>query len=423
MRYFSSILLLASCSYNDDLHPTCGNIRPGECYAVPGVSENLPKDWPIDLVRYYQSKAGIGECKTGKPTCDENYNVIKCEGEGPLPMDYEICDDLDNDCNNIVDDRISSLDPYYFEPGDHGLEVYPCVCEHSYAYCDDGIWECYEEPTEEVCNGWDDDCDGSIDEHVLDDWTMQERVCYSGNPEWTYANLPCRTGVFQCVYGNIECVGEITPSSEQCNNIDDDCDGEIDDGLEFAASRLIGDFIYDFDTSGSMGGTINSVKTATGSFSSQYQNDERYKFGIVDAAASINYVSLRQNLTDFNTFQIALNNINANGSGSESVPESIYMICHRDNPLNINWTIGNPKAVFVFTDEPAQIYQNTWLTDIDIINTCLETSTRVFIWSNNRPDFEPIAVFSGGLHFDLINDSIVIENDLNSIMLSSCQNE
>jgi hypothetical protein len=415
---FLFLVLASSCTVADNLHKVC----PEVCYQW---------DFPWN---------GIGECFPGVPTCDENGDVIHCEGGDILPS-QETCDGLDNDCSGLADDYIYPVHHWDFDPGRFGLDIYPCkflgACFNSIAYCENTEWLCSYWNTdaelrddrhdvvdqEERCDNIDGDCDGQVDEEVFDRYTLQERVCYSGNPVDSFANLPCRPGVLQCVTGEPQCLGEITPEWERCNSIDDDCDGWIDDGLEVAEGHLVGDFLDVFDTSGSMSGTIQAVKTAKDNYSVQFRDDPRYRFGIVDAAAQSGYVNLRQDLTDFGTYQVTLNNLSANGNGSESIPEAIWYVCDQNNPMGINWTPESARTLFVFTDEAAQIYQNTWLSEADIINACLETGTRVFIWSNNRPDFESLAVFSGGLHFDLINDPIVLENDMNSILLLSCVSE
>ncbi|HSA34540.1 MAG TPA: MopE-related protein, partial [bacterium] len=76
----------------------------------------------------------------------------------------------------------------------------------------------------ESCNDRDDDCDDLVDE---------------GNPgggEACQSALPgiCRQGITTCVGGNIACVPIIAPATqpEECNNLDDDCDDEIDEDFK-----------------------------------------------------------------------------------------------------------------------------------------------------------------------------------------------
>lgn len=56
-----------------------------------------------------------------------------------------------------------------------------------------------------------------------------KRACYSG-PSGTANVGRCKAGVQECVGGQwSSCLGEVTPQNEICNNIDDDCDGHIDE--------------------------------------------------------------------------------------------------------------------------------------------------------------------------------------------------
>jgi hypothetical protein len=70
----------------------------------------------------------------------------------------------------------------------------------------------------EVCNGLDDDCNGTPDDNpaqVGDDCGVDEGQC--------------TVGVYECNSGALECTG-VPASAEECDNIDNDCDGDVDDG-------------------------------------------------------------------------------------------------------------------------------------------------------------------------------------------------
>jgi len=56
-------------------------------------------------------------------------------------------------------------------------------------------------------------------------------TCYTG-PEGTDGVASCRVGTMSCRGGTWSaCDGEVLPAVEQCNGLDDDCDGEVDDGV------------------------------------------------------------------------------------------------------------------------------------------------------------------------------------------------
>jgi hypothetical protein len=107
----------------------------------------------------------------------------------------------------------------------------PCLpgenCDESQDIC---IPDCV--PTnvpETLCNGIDDNCNGEIDE----DYTSRPTTCGAGEC--------ASTGQTICVEGVEEdtCTPGI-PSAEVCDNLDNDCDGTIDNGFNVGMSCTVG---------------------------------------------------------------------------------------------------------------------------------------------------------------------------------------
>ncbi|MCA9516625.1 MAG: hypothetical protein KC635_16905, partial [Myxococcales bacterium] len=76
------------------------------------------------------------------------------------------------------------------------------------------------EPAVETCNGNDDDCDGFIDEEV-----GAGAACETTNALGTCTGVTVCSGA-----AGLRCNAP-TPAEETCNGVDDDCDGETDEGF------------------------------------------------------------------------------------------------------------------------------------------------------------------------------------------------
>ncbi len=126
----------------------------------------------------------------------------------------EVCDGKDNDCNGQVDDHPAQVG----DPCQQGLPL-PCTpgiyaCTAGQLVCSGSVMAAAE-----TCNNVDDDCDGTIDDGDPG----------GGGPCGT-AEGDCIQGFNHCVNGTLQCVGSTGPTSEACDNRDNDCDGMIDEG-------------------------------------------------------------------------------------------------------------------------------------------------------------------------------------------------
>lgn len=163
-------------------------------------------------------------CQEGTVQCNVNDGgwFVAFAGKIPTP---EVCNNQDDDCDGLQEQARETQALLGVARCGEGTctvkSLTTCVAGQTRA-CSAGA------PSAEVCNGLDDDCNGTIDENCscrVD----EPRSCYTGPSETRDAGV-CRVGTRSCSNGRYtRCMGEVKPSQELCNALDDDCDGQVDE--------------------------------------------------------------------------------------------------------------------------------------------------------------------------------------------------
>ena len=89
---------------------------------------------------------------------------------------------------------------------------------------------CSKQP--ELCNGYDDNCNGKVDEGLTQPcFTGPSGCIMSTGGSYSCKGL-CKAGSQTCNNGIWSaCSGQIVPQAEICNNLDDNCNDKVDEGL------------------------------------------------------------------------------------------------------------------------------------------------------------------------------------------------
>ena len=194
--------------------------------------------------------------------------------ETTYPDAAERCDEVDNDCDNEVDEDVQ--DVWYVDADGDGFgnaEQSIDSCDPPGGFVENNI-DCDDlEPLSypgntEVCDGIDNDCDTNIDEDVL--LTFYTDADGDG---YGVEELPveaCEESGLSAVFGDCDDTNlAISPAAaELCDSVDNDCDGatDEDDALDAAT------FYADSDSDGY--GDAAATTTACAAPSGYVDNDE-----------------------------------------------------------------------------------------------------------------------------------------------------
>ncbi len=255
-------------------------------------------------------------CRHRGDVDDDGFDTVAgdCDDENAavFPGAGETCNDVDDDCNGVVDDAASDGKVFYVDADGDGVgststtqmacaapagfaaedgdcddvnvSIHPgasetdCTdevdynCDGSSGYADadnDGFAACkdcddssaaFSPVATEICDGKDNNCDGDVDVAAVDAGAWYADVDQDGFGDADAVQVAC-DAPSGTVADDSDCDdtdADIRPDAiETCNVVDDDCDGDIDDNASDQTT-----WYADVDGDGAFGSRVTTLSCA-----------------------------------------------------------------------------------------------------------------------------------------------------------------
>src|SRR5262245_40103622 len=199
-----------------------------------------------DAAYVSNADCGVGFCRANNlpSSCVAGIETA-CQPAQPLSASDATCDGVDDDCSGSFDEDFTAISSSCGLGACVRTGTVSCVAGSAVDSCEPGTPLA---PNDATCDDVDDDCDGQTDENVVPVMSS----CAMG---------ACATmGTIACVNGALvdSCMATapMSPVDTTCNNVDDNCNGQTDEGfVPVASSCGVG--------SCARGGTLTCVSGST----------------------------------------------------------------------------------------------------------------------------------------------------------------
>ena len=188
--------------------------------------------------------------------CDDNDANVH-------PGKEELCDGLDNDCDGDIDEEVQDL--FYIDADGDGFgdeSDTQMACDSPMGYVPNGN-DCDDQDTYsfpgaiEFCDDVDNDCDGEIDEEVTSEFYLDADGDGIGDSSVSVAGCDApEEYVSEAGDCDDQDAYSYPGAVELCDDVDNDCDGEID---EDSAANV---FVFYLDDDGDGAGDVNFTAEA-----------------------------------------------------------------------------------------------------------------------------------------------------------------